>query len=251
MKDFLAGGRRLPAERRRLRRHRLGQDDAAQHPVRLHRRARARGHDRRRRRAQAAAAPRGAPRNAAGQHRRQGRRTPARSGGQRPAYASGPHRRRRSPRRRGPGHAPGDEHRPRRQLDDDPRQLAARRAVSPGHHGRDGQPQYSGEGDPAADRVGGEPDRAGVAHVGRHEEGHGHLRAHRHGGRGHHHAGHLRVRTHGYHPGRPGARAVPGDRDQAEVRGAACRIRAFTCRWTCSSTSRSWDKRGHMADRCF
>ena len=64
-----------------------------------------------------------------------------------------------------------------------------------------------------------------VAHVGRHEEGHGHLRDHRHGGRGHHHAGHLRVRTHGHHPGRPGARAVPGDRDQAEVRGAAGRIR--------------------------
>ena len=82
-----------------------------------------------------------------------------------------------------------------------------------------------GEGDPAADRLGGEPDRAGVAHGGRHEEGHSHLRAHRHGGRGHHHAGHLRVRTHGYHPGRPGARAFPGDRDQAEVHGAACRIR--------------------------
>ena len=37
----------------------------------------------------------------------------------------GPHRRRRSPQRRGARHAPGDEHRPRRQPDDGPRELAA------------------------------------------------------------------------------------------------------------------------------
>ena len=33
--------------------------------------------------------------------------------------------------------------------------IAARRAVPPGHDGGDGQPQHSGEGDPPADRVGG------------------------------------------------------------------------------------------------
>ena len=60
------GGRRLPAERHRLRRHRRRQDDAAQRPVRLHRRARARRHDRGRGGADAPPAPRGAPGDAAG-----------------------------------------------------------------------------------------------------------------------------------------------------------------------------------------
>ena len=45
-----------------------------------------------------------------------------RAGDQLPAHAPRPHRRRRVPRRRGPGHAPGDEHRPRRLADHPARQ---------------------------------------------------------------------------------------------------------------------------------
>ena len=71
---------------------------------------------------EAAPAARGAARDAAGQHRRQGRGAPARADGQRPAYAARPHHRRRGPQRGSAGHAAGDEHGPRRQLDDRPRQ---------------------------------------------------------------------------------------------------------------------------------
>ena len=56
-----------------LRRHRLGQDDAAQLPVALHPRRRARDHDRGRRRTAAPAAARRAPGDAPAQHRGQGR----------------------------------------------------------------------------------------------------------------------------------------------------------------------------------
>ena len=43
-----------------------------------------------------------------------------------PAHAARPHHRRRGPRRRGPGHAPGHEHRPRRLALHGPRQHAPR-----------------------------------------------------------------------------------------------------------------------------
>ena len=46
----------------------------------------------------------------------------ARPGEELPAYAAGPHHHRRVPRRRSAGHAPGDEHRPRRLDDHHPRQ---------------------------------------------------------------------------------------------------------------------------------
>ena len=62
---------------------------------------------------------------------------------QRPAHAARPHHRRRGPRRRSARHAAGHEHRPRRQLDDHPRQQPARRALPPRHDGRDGQPATS------------------------------------------------------------------------------------------------------------
>ena len=78
----------------------------------------------------------------------------AAAGHQRPAHASRPHRGRRGARRRGARHAAGDEHRPRRQLDDDPRQQPARRAVPPRHHGGDGQSEHPGEGDPPAGGLG-------------------------------------------------------------------------------------------------
>ena len=87
----------------------------------------------------------------------------ARAGDQRPAYAPRPHHRRRGPRRGSAGHAAGDEHRPRRQPDDRPRQQPARRALSPRHDGGDGQPEHPRARHPPADCVGRQPDRAGVA----------------------------------------------------------------------------------------
>ena len=158
-------------------------------------RSRAHRHDRGRRRTDAAAAARRAPRDAAAEHRRPGRGPAAAAGGQRPPYASRPHHRRRGPRRGSAGHAAGDEHRPRRQLDDDPRQQPARRAVSPRHDGGDGQPEHPGPRRPPADRLGGQRDRAGLAHGRRHAQGDGDLRDHRHGAGRHHDAGHLPVRA--------------------------------------------------------
>ncbi len=72
---------RVPARRGRraaqhpgLGRHRRRQDHVPQRALGLHLRSRAHRHHRRRRRTDAAAAPRGAARDAPGQHRRQGRR---------------------------------------------------------------------------------------------------------------------------------------------------------------------------------
>ena len=73
------------------------------------------------------------------EHRGPGRGPHPRPRPQRAAHAPRPHHRRRGPRRRGARHAPGDEHRPRRLADHDPRQHAARRAPPPrdaGAHGR-------------------------------------------------------------------------------------------------------------------
>ena len=98
-----AGGDGLPRRRRAgavqhadHRRHRLGQDDAAQLPVALHPGRRARHHDRRRRRTAAPAAARRAPGNAPAEHRRQGRSHAARPGEELPAYAARSHHHRRS-----------------------------------------------------------------------------------------------------------------------------------------------------------
>ena len=80
------------------------------------------------------------------EHRRQGRGPAARARHQRPAHAARSHHRRRGPRRGSARHAAGHEHRPRRQLDDHPRQQPARRAVPPRHDGGDGQPEHPGQG---------------------------------------------------------------------------------------------------------
>ncbi len=98
----------------------------------------------------------------------QGRRPPARAGRQRPSYAARSHRRRRGPERGSPRHAAGDEHGARWQLDDRPRQQPSRRAVSPRHDGRDGEPEYPRKGHPPADRLGGQRDRADLTALGRH-----------------------------------------------------------------------------------
>ncbi len=102
-----------------------------------------------------------------------GRCPAARPGRQCSAYASGPHHRRRGPQRGSARHAAGHEHRSRRQLDDDPRQHAARRAVPPRHDGRDGEPEHPGEGHPPADRVGHQRRGAGQPTVRRNQEGDG------------------------------------------------------------------------------
>ena len=73
--------------------------------------SRADRHDRGRRRAAAQPAPRPAARGAAEEHRGRGRDRDPRAGAQLAAHAARPDHRRRGPRRRGAGHAPGDEHR--------------------------------------------------------------------------------------------------------------------------------------------
>ena len=128
-----------PLQRRHLRRHRLGQDDAAQLPDQLHRRRRARHHLRGRGRTAAAAAPCGAAGDAPAQPR--GRRPghDARSRQELPAYAPRAHHRRRGARTRSVRPAAGDEHRPRRLDGHAARQLAARGAEPhriDDHHGR-------------------------------------------------------------------------------------------------------------------
>ena len=114
--------RRRPAEHHRLRRYRHRQDDDAQRAVVVHPGRRAHRHHRGRRGAPAPAGARALPGDPAAQHRGQGRDHHPRPRAQLPAHAARPHRRRRVPWRRGPRHAPGHEHRPRRLAHHDPRQ---------------------------------------------------------------------------------------------------------------------------------
>ena len=126
-------------QRHHFRRHRLGQDDAAQLPDPLHRPRRARHHLRRRGRTATAAAARGAAGDAPAQPRRRRAGHDARSGQELPAHASRAHHRRRSARTGGVRPVAGDEHRPRRLDGHAARQLAARGAEPHGiddHHGR-------------------------------------------------------------------------------------------------------------------
>ena len=125
-RDARADGRgdEGPAERHHLGRHRLGQDDAAEHALQLHPARPPRDHDRGRRRAPAPAGPRRAAGDPPGQHRGPGRRHGDRPGEERPAYAARPDHHRRVPRRRDARHDPGHEHRPRRLDDHRPRQHA-------------------------------------------------------------------------------------------------------------------------------
>ena len=75
-----------------------------------------------------------------------------RPGPQLPAHAPRPHHRRRGPRRGRPGHAPGDEHRPRRLAVDRARQHAARRPQPHRDHGPDGGHGSAGPRHPRAGR---------------------------------------------------------------------------------------------------
>ena len=81
-------------------------------------------------------------------------------------------------------------------LTTDSRQQRARRAVPARHDGRDGEPERARQGDPPAGGVGGQPDRPGLAHVGRHAQGHRHLGDHGDGRRRDHDAGPVPVRAH-------------------------------------------------------
>ena len=108
---------------RRLRRHQLGQDDAAQRAVGLHPGRGADRHHRGLRRAPAPAAPRHLAGVAPAERRGQGPGHHPRPRAQLAAHAPRPHRRRRGPRPGDHRHAPGDEHRPRRLADHRPRQL--------------------------------------------------------------------------------------------------------------------------------
>ena len=122
------GLRRGPPQRLRLGRHRLGQDDDPQRPLVVHPERRADRHDRGRRRAAAPPGARGHPGVAAAQHRGPGRDPDPRARPQRPPHAARPDHRRGVPLRRGAGHAPGHEHRPRRLDVHRPRQQPARHA---------------------------------------------------------------------------------------------------------------------------
>ena len=97
---------------------------------------------------------------APGEHRRQRRDQDPRARAQRPPHAPRPHHRRRGPRRRDARHAPGHEHGPRRLADDDPRQLAARRAGPPRDPRPDGGLRAAASRDPRADRERVRPARA-------------------------------------------------------------------------------------------
>ena len=107
-----ADHRPLPRQHHRLRRHRLGQDHAAQLSHRIHRRRRAHHHLRRRGRIAIAAAACGAAGNPPAQSRRRRPGHHARSGQELSAYAARTHHRRRSARTGGLRPAAGDEYRP-------------------------------------------------------------------------------------------------------------------------------------------
>ena len=141
------------AEHRHLRRHGLGQDDAAQRAVQLHPGRRAHRHHRGRGRAPARPAAPGVARDAARRTWKARAHIPIRDlREERAADAPGPHRRRRVPRRRGARHAAGDEHRPRRLAHHGARQHAARRLVAPRDAGADGRLDLPATRDPRADR---------------------------------------------------------------------------------------------------
>ena len=126
--QFLGACVQGQAQHPHLRRNRHRQDDDAERGLGVHPRRRAHRHDRGRRRAPAAAGARDHARVAPAEHRGQRRGQDPRARPQRAAHAPRPHHRRRGPRRGDARHAPGDEHGPRGLADDDPRELAARRA---------------------------------------------------------------------------------------------------------------------------
>ena len=137
-------GGRGAAQHPDLRRHGIGQDDAAQRPLGLHRPGGAGGHDRGRGRASPAPAARGPAREPPGERRGPGRGDHPRPAAQRAADAPRPDRDRRGARGRGSRPAHRAQHRARRRALDRARQLA-RGCASP-----DRDPGADGRGRPAA-----------------------------------------------------------------------------------------------------
>ena len=119
-----AGLRRGQAQRLRVGRHGLRQDDHPQRPLVVHPERRADRHDRGRRRAPAPPGARGHPRGAPAEPRGRGRDHDPQPAAERAPHAPRPDHRRRVPRGRGARHAPGHDHRPRRLALDRPRQHA-------------------------------------------------------------------------------------------------------------------------------
>lgn len=227
--------RRAAAQRRGLRRHRLGQDHLPQPAVELHPRRRTHHHHRGRRRAAPAPQPPGQPGGAPVQPGRARRDQHPRPRAQRVAHAPRPHRGGRMPRRRGARHAAGDEHRPRG-LDDDPaREQPARCARPPRDARPDGRHGSPAGRDPRADRQRGGHHRPADPLRLRRAPAHQHHRAHRHGGRTHPAAGTLPLRA----PQRrfptadpsgghfTGCDAVPGFYDELRRQGVALDLHLF------------------------
>ena len=187
-------------------------------------------------RAPAPPAARGPAGDPPGQHRGPGRGAAAHAAGQRAPYAARPHHHGRGARRRSGGHAPGDEHRPRRLAHHPARQHAARRAEPARDDDLDGQPRPAREGDAAADRQRHQRGGPGEPPLRRHPQGDADLRDRRHGRRHHHHAGHLRLRARGHRTRTSGCWA--GSRPPASGRASptGSRPTASTCRPCCSPT---------------
>ena len=125
------------------------------------------------------------------EHRGGGRGHDSRPGQERAPDAPRPGHHRRVPRPRGARHAPGDEHRPRRQPDDDPRQRHPRRDQPPRDDGGDGGLRPADLDHPAPDLLGDPDRRPGGPALRRCPQDRQDLGNRRHGGRYHQHARHL------------------------------------------------------------
>ena len=155
--------RRRQEEPRDFGRHRQRQDHVAQRAVGGDSLRRAHRHHRGLRRAATAAAARGFARDSARQHGGQGPVCDPRLGQERAAHAPGSDRGRRMPGRRSARHAAGDEYRPRRLADHDPRQFAGRGARTPRNAGIDGRRGAAVARDSRTDREQRALDRPAVA----------------------------------------------------------------------------------------
>ena len=146
--SFLESCIKARAEHPDLGRHRLGQDDVSERPLRDGARQRPDRHDRGRGRAPAQPAARAPARVAAEEHRGRGRDHDPRPRPERAPHAARPDHRRRGSRRRGARHAPGDEHGPRGLALDRARERAPRRSQPPRDDGPDGGLRAAAARDP-------------------------------------------------------------------------------------------------------
>ncbi len=137
---------------------------------------------------------------------------------QRHAHAARPDHRRRVPSRRGAGHAPGDDDRPRRLAFDRPREHAQGHAAASRDDGPHDRLPDAATGDPRADRLGRGRHRPHRPAEGRPAEDREHHRGLRHRGGPDPHPGHLPVRPDRL-PRRQDRRDAPADRRPAHLHG--------------------------------